>query len=153
MKTFRLQLRFLVPLLLILAGTAYLAVPVMDKLTLRWFARDLDMRGNLVANALSDSVATALQETHGKRLQALFDRAVQDERLVAIGLCSTSGNLVRRTQHFPADLTCREASEIASARDPVLHGCYTRRLSPHFAARMLQCPANCRKLTHSRSLC
>ena len=120
MKTFRLQLRFLVPLLLILAGTAYLAVPVMDKLTLRWFARDLDMRGNLVANALSDSVATALQETHGKRLQALFDRAVQDERLVAIGLCSTSGNLVRRTQHFPADLSCREASEIASARDPVL---------------------------------
>ena len=38
MKTFRLQLRFLVPLVVILAGAAYLALPLMDRLTLRWFA-------------------------------------------------------------------------------------------------------------------
>jgi trehalose 6-phosphate synthase len=120
MKTFRLQLRFLVPLVLILAGAAYLALPLMDKLTLRWFARDLDMRGTLLANALSDSVADALQETRGRKLQALFDRAVQDERLVAIGWCSTTGQVLRRTQRFPKDLTCEQAREVAAARDPEL---------------------------------
>lgn len=120
MKTFRLQLRFLVPLILILTGAAYLALPLMDRLTLRWFARDLDMRGTLVANALSDTLTDALQETRGRRLQNLFDRAVQDERLVAIGWCSNDGNVVRRTQRFPNDLTCEGAREVASAKDPQL---------------------------------
>jgi alpha,alpha-trehalose-phosphate synthase [UDP-forming] len=116
MKTLGLQLRFLVPLILILSGAAYLAVPVMDRLTLRWFAHDLDMRGVLVANALSESVAEAASDTHGRKLQALFDRAVLDERLVAIGLCSPSGQLVRRTNHFPKDLTCEQAAELATSK-------------------------------------
>jgi trehalose 6-phosphate synthase len=120
MKTFRLQLRFLVPLVLILTGAAYLALPLMDRLTLRWFARDLDMRGTLVANALSDTLTDALQETRGRRLQSLFDRAVQDERLVAIGWCSLDGKVLRRTQRFPNDLSCEEARGVATAKDPQL---------------------------------
>jgi len=116
MKTLGLQLRFLLPLILILAGAAYLAVPLMDQLTLRWFARDLDMRGTLVANALSESVAEAANDSHGRKLQALFDRALQDERLVAIGLCSPSGQMVRRTSHFPTELTCDEAAELAASK-------------------------------------
>ncbi|MEJ5991678.1 trehalose-6-phosphate synthase [Ramlibacter sp. PS3R-8] len=120
MKTFRLQLRFLVPLVLILTGAAYLALPLMDRLTLRWFARDLDMRGTLVANALSDSLTDALQEARGRRLQSLFDRAVQDERLVAIGWCSPDGKVLRRTQRFPNDLGCDAARDVAKAKDPQL---------------------------------
>jgi trehalose 6-phosphate synthase len=115
LKTFRLQLRFLVPLVIILTATAYLALPVMDRLTLRWFARDLDMRGALVANALSDSLADA--ENRSRKLQAILDRTLQDERLVAIGWCSTSGQLARRTARFPKDLTCEEAKQLASTRE------------------------------------
>jgi hypothetical protein len=37
-------------------------VPLLDQVTLRWFSRDLNSRGMLVANALSDSVAEALAE-------------------------------------------------------------------------------------------
>jgi trehalose 6-phosphate synthase len=120
MKTFRMQLRFLVPLILILAGAAYLALPLMDRLTLRWFARDLDMRGTLVANALSESVADDLQESRGRKLQSLLDRAAQDERLVAIGWCSTTGQLMRRTKNFPKDLTCEKAVQLAADKDPEL---------------------------------
>jgi trehalose 6-phosphate synthase len=117
-RTFRLQLRFLVPLVLILGVAAYLALPLMDRLTLRWFARDLNMRGVLVANALSESVADALQDPRGRKLQALFDRAVQDERLVAMGWCSPTGELMRRTQRFPKDLNCVQAREVAAAPEP-----------------------------------
>lgn len=120
MKSLGLQLRFLLPLVIILAGAAYLALPLMDRLTLRWFARDLDMRGVLVANALSESVADALHDARGRKLQALFDRALQDERLVAIGWCSPEGALMRRTKHFPQNLTCDEAGELARAKDPEL---------------------------------
>ena len=118
MKTFRLQLRFLVPLVIILTGTAYLALPLMDRLTLRWFARDLDMRGALVATALSDSLTDV--ETRGRKLQAIFDRAVQDERLVAIGWC-VGEQVVRRTARFPQDLTCANAKEVAATRVANMH--------------------------------
>jgi len=120
MKTFRLQLRFLVPLVVILTAAAYLALPLMDRLTLRWFARDLNMRGHLVANALSESVSEALPDPRGRKLEALFNRAVQDERLVAIGLCSTGKKLLRSTPSFPKDLDCPRAEQIAAEPDPLL---------------------------------
>ena len=63
------------------------------------------MRGELVTNALSDSIADCAQgETpRGRaRLQALFDRAVQDERLFAIGLCSLDGTLLRQHRELSA---------------------------------------------------
>jgi trehalose-6-phosphate synthase len=120
MKTFRLQLRFLLPLVLILTAAAYLSLPLMDRLTLRWFARDLNMRGSLVTNALSESIADALPDPRGRRLQALFNRAIQDERLVAIGLCTTEKKLVHITGSFPKDLDCERAARIAAEPEPLL---------------------------------
>ena len=73
MNTFRLQLRFLVPLLLTLGVAAYLALPLVDRLTLRWFSRDLVTRGELLTNALSDSISDAVKDPEGVRLKALFD--------------------------------------------------------------------------------
>ncbi len=120
MNTLRLQMRFLVPLVFTLVAAAYLALPLMDRLTLRWYTRDLSLRGSLVANALSDSVADALAHPQATQLQMLFNRAVQDERLVAIGLCSVDGRLLNRTAAFPALLTCRTAQESAASPEPLL---------------------------------
>jgi hypothetical protein len=65
MKFFSLQLRFLVPLVVVLVASAYLALPLMDQLTLRWFARDLNIRGLLVTTALSDSILEARGDANG----------------------------------------------------------------------------------------
>jgi alpha,alpha-trehalose-phosphate synthase [UDP-forming] len=114
MKTFRLQLRFLLPLLATLVTAAWLAAPVFDQMTLRWFSRDLTSRGVLVANALSDSVADAIVVERTSRLRSLFDRAVEDERLYAVGLCNANGRLIQKTERFPGKLTCLQASEAAA---------------------------------------
>ena len=114
MNTIRLQLRFLLPLVLVLIAAAYLALPLLDRLTLRWFARDLNLRGELVATALSDAVADALSEDRGERLQALFDRSAQDERLLAIGLCSLDDRLLRHSRSYPTDLDCAQARGAAA---------------------------------------
>ncbi len=118
MRSLRLQLRFLVPLILTLVAAAYLVLPVVDRFTLRWFARDLSQRGTLVANTLSDSIRDALGEGGGTRLQALFNRVLQDERLVGVGLCLPDGQLVQRTNGFPRELTCDTAREVAQRADP-----------------------------------
>jgi trehalose 6-phosphate synthase len=119
-KTLRLQLRFLIPLLLTLVVAAYLTVPVMDRLTLRWFARDLNIRGELIANTLAEPIIDAVGMRNDRRLQTLIDRATQDERMVAIGLCSTDGKVLQRTAAFPKLLTCAEADRLTKQADPRL---------------------------------
>ncbi|GMV47251.1 MAG: hypothetical protein AMXMBFR66_26490 [Pseudomonadota bacterium] len=120
LRTLRLQLRFLLPLLATLALAATLAVPLLDQVTLRWFSRDLNSRGTLVANALSDSVTEALLDGNTARLEALFERAAQDERLFAIGLCRPDGTLVQKTEHFPAAIDCGLAEAVAQRPEPRL---------------------------------
>lgn len=120
MRTFRLQLRFLVPLAAALVAAAYLALPLMDQLTGRWFARDLNMRGALIANTLSDTIQDALTEHKMARLQAIFERATKDERLVAIGLCGPEGNLLRSTSSFPRKLSCTQAQQLVQLPEPRL---------------------------------
>jgi trehalose 6-phosphate synthase len=120
MKSLNLQIRFLAPLLVTLVAAAYFALPVMDRLTLRWFARDLNARGSLVTNTLSDAIGGAISDAKGARLQVLFDRVVQDERLFAIGLCSLDGKMIRSSASFPRTLDCHEAQAAAELRDPRL---------------------------------
>ena len=109
MNTLRLQLRFLLPLTIALVVAAYCGVALMDRLTLRWSVRDINMRGELMTNALSDSIARAVHASDPGQLQSLFNRTVQDERLVAIGFCSRDGAMLARSSGFPRRLTCAKA--------------------------------------------
>ncbi|HEX6708626.1 MAG TPA: trehalose-6-phosphate synthase [Albitalea sp.] len=104
--------------MLTLVATAYLTVPLLDQLTLRWFSRDLNTRGELVANTLAEPIIDAMNPRNGKRLQTLIDRATQDERMVAIALCTPDGDLIHRTAGYPRTLTCSGAKEAAQKKDP-----------------------------------
>ena len=120
MKTLRLQLRFLLPLMVALVGAAYIALPLLDQVTLRWFSRDLNSRGALMVNAMSDAVAEALLAHRDDRLTTLLERAVQDERLFAIAVCDAEGRLLHATSAFPAGLNCARSLAIANRVDPRL---------------------------------
>jgi trehalose 6-phosphate synthase len=86
--------------------------------TLRWFSRDLNTRGVLLANALSDSIAAALVEGHGARLQSLLQRTSRDERLFALALCDPLGRMLQQTERYPEQLSCTRAAEVALAAEP-----------------------------------
>lgn len=81
MSKFRLQLRFLAPLVLVLRAAAWIAGSVLQTLTGCWSARDLDMRGSLVASTLEDSIITGLREHRSSRLESVFEKPLRDERL------------------------------------------------------------------------
>jgi trehalose 6-phosphate synthase len=115
----RLQLRFLLPLALVLVAAAYLTLPLVDRLTVRWFARDLDLRGDLIANALSDPLENALATGDTASVDALFERTVLDERLLALGLCPPDNRLAQPTRAFPAELDCAQAARLGEARRPL----------------------------------
>lgn len=108
----RLSLRFLIPLALALGTIAYNVVPLVDDLTLKWFVRDLDIRKNLIASAVQEPLVELLTDNARdrvrlQRVQALFTRILQDERLFALGFCDGAGKLVYRTPTLPPEVTCR----------------------------------------------
>ena len=108
----RLSLRFLIPLAIALGAIAYGVVPLVDELTLKWFVRDLDIRKNLIASAVQEPLVELLTDNARdrvrlQRVQALFTRILQDERLFALGFCDGAGKLVYRTPFLPAEGTCR----------------------------------------------
>ena len=119
-RTVQLQLRFLLPLVATLVIAAYLAVPLMDRLTLRWFSRDINSRGVLVATALSDSIAEALAAEQPTRLRRVLERTLKDERLFAVGVCTPQGQLVQATDSFPRQLNCLGATQMAQQPEPRL---------------------------------
>ena len=105
-RSIGLSLRFIVPLALVLALFGYLVIPLMDNFTVRWFVRDLDMRSQLLARTLQDPLVEYLPMRASKRIEQLFDRAIQDERLYAVGFCDPNGVLRYKTATYPASLGC-----------------------------------------------
>src|ERR1043165_9381416 len=80
----RLSLRFVIPLLVALAGFAYAALPLVDKLMLRWFSRDLEVRANLIARTVEDPMQDLIASGNRRRIQQFFTRITQEGRLLAI---------------------------------------------------------------------
>ncbi len=110
----RLALRFILPLLFVLGLIAYFVTPLVDSLTLQWFRRDLDIRSRLISNTIQDSVADLIRSDSKARINALFNHAIQDERLYALGYCDLNNQLKFKTETFPEELKCSTGSESAS---------------------------------------
>ena len=106
LRSLPLSLRFVLPLAVALTVLAYALVPLVERLTLRWFVRDLDIRSKLIAGTLQEPLADLLERGDRAKTNALFRRAIQDERLFAVGYCNGGGRLLFRTPTFPESLKC-----------------------------------------------
>ena len=102
----RLSLRFVLPLLLVLAVLAYAVMPLVDQLTLRWFVRDLDIRASLIANAIAEPLQTRMKPDASQSLAAYFERITQDERLYALGFCTDREAIVVGSALLPSEIRC-----------------------------------------------
>lgn len=127
-RSLRLSLRFIIPLVTALTLLAYGVVPLVEKLALHWFVRDLDIRSRLIASSLQEPLAEYLAAANGPKIRALFLRAVQDERLLAVGYCTEEGKLAHRTPTFPPSLSCpppdpaaRESSRVSQLPQGAVH--------------------------------
>jgi trehalose 6-phosphate synthase len=120
----RLSLRFVLPLILVLAGFAYAVAPLVDRMTLSWFVRDVDIRADLIANTIQEPLEEQLAAGKKAKTSEFFFRITQDERLYAIGYCATplSEPLTGRT--LPAEIRCKDLDRWMAPSARLLH-------SPH----------------------
>ena len=102
----RLSLRFIVPLALALGLLAYGVMPLADRLTFKWFMRDLDLRASLVASTIDGPVAQFIATNDPRAIRRFFDRVVTDERLYALALCPTATGPGIATPTLPPEASC-----------------------------------------------
>ena len=116
-----ISLRFVVPLALALAAIAYGVVPVVDRLTLQWFVRDLDARGALISKTAQEPLVGLLVGPGSAKPRVLryFERILQGERIYALGYCDGAGELLYATAAFPDAVRCN-ASKAAVEHTVVL---------------------------------
>ena len=127
----RLSLRFVLPLVVVLAMLAYLVVPLVDRMTLRWSMRDLDMRAQLIAKAVEEPLVEQIENGKSQssaKLLSHFNRIAEDERLFAIGYCENADSSLVATRSMPLELVCRnlpqfyeEESRLLRVGRDVLH--------------------------------
>ena len=116
----RLSLRFIIPLVLALAALAYSVMPLVDRLTQKWFIRDLNLRASLVANSI-DGPLENLANTHDSSgIRQFFARITQDERLFAMGFCPIDGTRPIATPTLPREIQCADLDRFANPASQLL---------------------------------
>ncbi len=115
----RLSLRFVLPLLIVLAALTWAVQPLADRLMTSWFQRDLDLRANLIASTVSEPVAELVRGGGGRKLLQYFTRITEDERLFAMGFCDPAGHGVA-TATMPPALRCDSLAAHAGPPSSVL---------------------------------
>src|SRR5213592_3927999 len=116
----RLSLRFIIPLFLALGAFAYAVVPLVDRLTLQWFVRDLDIRATLIANTIQEPVQDLVRAGNRTRMVQVFTRITQDERLFAMGFCPPGLSPPIATPTLPAEIRCAELEKFSGPADHLL---------------------------------
>jgi len=102
----KLSLRFVLPLFVVLALLASAAMPLVDRLTFRWFVKDLDLRATLIANSVEERVGPLAAAGDRVGLRAFFSRLTEDERLYAVGVCSSGSTHPDGTAPMPTTVRC-----------------------------------------------
>lgn len=119
-RSMRLTLRFIIPLVIAMTLLAYALLPLVDKIALHWFTRDLDIRSQLIANTIHEPLGDFLLQENTYRINSLMKRAIQDERLFAMGFCDGQGKLLYSTPKFPEDIACPSTNSPAPEKPSIL---------------------------------
>lgn len=109
----RLELRFILPLLMVLGLISWIFAPLASHLIEGWLRADVEERSQLVFTSIADTVAglvgTKTDQNADHTIDVLFERIAQDKRLLALALCTTDGRLTHHSAEWPRSLACPTA--------------------------------------------
>ncbi len=102
----RMAFRFIVPLLIILGCTAWGTSPLVGQLMHSWLLSDVELRSQLVFHSIHDTVDVMISTKDDVKMDELFRSIASDERLLALGLCTSNRMLMHRSPEWPKILAC-----------------------------------------------
>ncbi len=110
----RSALRFLGPLLVLLALIAWGASFVATRSARTWAERDLRARARLVLSGSRESLVRHLASGDAHGIRTLLDALVRDERLIAAAVCNARLHTVASVGPVPTKARCEAREEPAS---------------------------------------
>ncbi len=103
----RISLRFILPLAVALTAIAYAVVPLVDRLTLNWFVRDIEIRTKLITIATQEPLGALVRDPRARqKIMRFFEHIIEDERVYAVGFCDAAGKLAYASRAFPEKVRC-----------------------------------------------
>lgn len=118
----RLSLRFIIPLLIVLAAFAYAVMPLVDNLTVRWFVRDLEIRASLIANTVQDPVRSLFRSGDYAGIRQVLTRIAQDERVYGVAYCPSPDAVPIAAGTLPSPGSCAELVSLSGADGHIVSG-------------------------------
>lgn len=109
----RLLVRYGAAALAIVLVAIFAVSPFVGVFVEQWSRRDIELRSTLVFNSVRDELANLLATNAGNKIDTLFARIAEDERLLAVGLCDSSGALNYHSRLMPPTYTCEKSARTA----------------------------------------
>lgn len=81
-------------------------VPLASVVVEGWSQRDIELRARLVFRSIRDQVTLGIVAKPSFNLNPIFERMAEDERILALGLCTDQGQLRYATKLLPKSVTC-----------------------------------------------
>jgi trehalose-6-phosphate synthase len=105
-----LLLRYGSAALLVVAVVILAIAPFAANFVQQWSRHDVELRSVLVFNSVRDELANLLAATAEQKIDDLFARLAEDERLLAVGFCDSAGTLRFRNKLMPSTFSCTTAA-------------------------------------------
>jgi trehalose 6-phosphate synthase len=99
-------LRFLGVLVLGLALLAWGALAIVSRTFRDWFEKDLELRAQLAVTGSHRAITRSWESGNFAELTTLLSDITRDERIMAAGACSPSGQMMAKTAEWPAHFSC-----------------------------------------------
>jgi trehalose-6-phosphate synthase len=113
-----LILRFALPALVVVAATALIAMPYVERMFSDWFRSDLELRAGLVMDSMGESLDRLVGTPKSSELRTTLARVTQDRRLIAVLICRLDGTKIHATEQVPKEIGCDQAR----ASEPQMSG-------------------------------
>src|SRR4249920_1668396 len=113
-------LRFAIPTLVAVSMLAYFGVPYADRMLADWFRDDIDLRAQLVANSMAESVSALIDKDDERQLRRYLAGISNDERLLAVVLCRENGSLIYKSDRTPDAITCTSMRSLVDRENRLL---------------------------------
>ncbi|ABD05731.1 Alpha,alpha-trehalose-phosphate synthase (UDP-forming) [Rhodopseudomonas palustris HaA2] len=95
-------------LVILLLGLAI--APFSKRVVEQWSRSDVEGRSRLVYNAIQGQIVGAMADDNVVQLSVSFEAVALDQRILAVGLCSSQGQLIAPTRLMPATFSCEKVA-------------------------------------------
>ncbi len=116
----RIGLRFVLPLLSVLALLAWGASVVLNDTLRRWFERDMSMRAELAVNGARQGLLAPWRNDARQKIATVLAGIARDERVMGVAACDCELGLVASSPEYPSAFDCQAVGR--NTRKPEVRG-------------------------------